>query len=210
LAINPPSDIVLDVARAADPLKLQAAALKLIGAVDDDGGIAFSDLVDGLGPSSGPRPIAISTPGLIGLQTDFGAKAPQLDASTGLSDPAMRPYREFEAFVLQSFIQSMLPQNADGIFGHGTAGEMWKAILAEQLGRQLAKGGGIGIAAKVFKAHPGAAAPSTVPSGATAHAPTPSAPWRPAMHLAALEFRPAEPLGMSLGAARGATARRTP
>ncbi|MFI5010900.1 MAG: rod-binding protein [Hyphomicrobiales bacterium] len=207
MAINPPSDIVLDVARAADPLKLQAAALKLTGAVDDDGANAFSDLVDGLGSSSGPRPAVISTPGLIGLQTDFGAKAQQSDASTGLSGPAMRPYREFEAFVLQSFIQSMLPQNADGIFGHGTAGEMWKAILAEQLGRQLAKGGGIGIAAKVFKAHPGAAAPSSAHN--VGHGP-PLAPRRPTLQVAALEPRMAEPLDIRPDADRGATARRAP
>jgi Rod binding domain-containing protein len=154
LAINPPSDIVLDVARAADPLKLQAAALKLTGAVDD-GGDGFANVVDGLEPSAQPGPVAISTPGLIGLQTDFGAKGPQLDKAAALSGPAMKPYRDFEAFVLQSFIQSMLPNDAEGVFGHGTAGEMWKGLLADELGKQLAKSGGIGIAASVLKAHPG-------------------------------------------------------
>jgi hypothetical protein len=33
---------------------------------------------------------------------------------------------------------------------------MWKGLLAEQLGKQIARSGGIGIAAAVLKAHPGA------------------------------------------------------
>jgi Rod binding domain-containing protein len=69
----------------------------------------------------------------------------------------MKPYRDFEAFVLQSFVQSMLPNEAEDVFGRGTAGAMWKGLLAEQLGKQLARSGGIGIAAAVAKAHPGAA-----------------------------------------------------
>jgi flagellar protein FlgJ len=157
LAINPPSDIVLDVARAADPLKLQAAALKLTGASDTDEGSGFSSMVDGFGQPAHTGPAVISAPGLIGLQSDFGPKGPQLDKSGALSGPAMKPYRDFEAFVLQSFVQSMLPNEAEGVFGRGTAGEMWKGLLAEQLGKQLARSGGIGIAASVLKAHPGAA-----------------------------------------------------
>jgi hypothetical protein len=153
LAINPPSDIVLDVARAADPLKLQAAALKLTGATDADEG-GFSNVVDGLDSSAHSGPAILSMPGSIGLQSDFGPKGPQLDRSAALSGPAMKPYRDFEAFVLQSFVQSMLPSDAEGVFGHGTAGEMWKGLLAEQLGKQLARSGGIGIAASVLKAHP--------------------------------------------------------
>lgn len=66
----------------------------------------------------------------------------------------MKPYRNFEAFVLQSFIQSMLPHDAQGVFGQGTAGEMWKGLLAEQLGKQLARAGGIGIAKQIYKSHP--------------------------------------------------------
>ena len=207
MAINPPSDIVLDVARAADPLKLQEAALRLTGAVDDEAGKGFSSLVDGLDPWSGSRPAVISAPGLIGLQSDFGAKGAQLDGSAALSGPAMKPYVEFEAFVLQSFIQSMLPTDADGVFGQGTAGEMWKGLLAEQLGKQLAKAGGIGIAAQVLKAHPAAATPATGAHAASGSAlgspaaptsPTPS-PWRPAMHPPTLERPQAElaPLDIS-------------
>jgi hypothetical protein len=164
LAINPPSDIVLDVARAADPLKLQAAALKLTGATDTDEEAGFSSMVDGLGSPAHSGPAVISEPGLIGLESNFGpkgsqfdfaAKGTQLDRAAALSGPAMKPYRDFEAFVLQSFIQSMLPNDTESVFGRGTAGEMWKGLLAEQLGKQFARSGGIGIAGAVLKAHPG-------------------------------------------------------
>jgi flagellar protein FlgJ len=219
LAINPPSDIVLDVARAADPLRLQEAALRLTGAVDDEGGNGFSTLVDGFDPWSG-SPAAISAPGLIGLQSDFGAKGAQVDRSAALSGPAMKPYVEFEAFVLQTFIQSMLPTDADGVFGQGTAGEMWKGLLAEQLGKQLAKAGGIGIAAQVLKAHPGAATSAAgadpargSPLGSPA-APISAAPssWLPAMPPPTAERRQAElaPLDISPLADRGMATSRTP
>ncbi|MCK9908109.1 rod-binding protein [Microbacteriaceae bacterium K1510] len=60
-------------------------------------------------------------------------------------------YRKFEAFVLQMFVETMLPQNANDVFGKGTAGTIWRSMLAEQLGNEMAKGGGIGIAKQLAK-----------------------------------------------------------
>jgi hypothetical protein len=198
LAINPPSDIVLDVARAADPLKLQAAALKLTGATDAGENAGFSSMVEGLEVSGGHSgPAAISTPGLIGLQSNFGPKGPQLDRAAPLSGPAMKPYRDFEAFVLQSFVQSMLPNEAEDVFGRGTAGAMWKGLLAEQLGKQLARSGGIGIAAAVLKAHPGGMQGRGLTANAT-HGDL-------GAQMAALS-----PHDAALAAASGTTSKRTP
>ncbi len=43
--------------------------------------------------------------------------------------------------------------------GKGNAGSIWKSMLAEQIGAQLSKAGGIGIAEKLFNARkPGSAA----------------------------------------------------
>ena len=53
---------------------------------------------------------------------------------------------QFEAFVMQSFIEEMLPKSADGVFGSGLAGDYWRSMLAEQVAGQVAKRGGIGIA----------------------------------------------------------------
>ncbi len=61
-------------------------------------------------------------------------------------------YRDFEAMVLQTFIKSMLPTDAQTVFGGGMAGDMWKGMMAEQLGQVLADGGGIGIAKQLAEA----------------------------------------------------------
>lgn len=63
-------------------------------------------------------------------------------------------YRKFEAFILQSFVETMLPKESEELFGKGTAGSVWKSMLAEQLGNQLAKGQGVGIARQLAAAHP--------------------------------------------------------
>ncbi|WP_338305220.1 rod-binding protein, partial [Bradyrhizobium ottawaense] len=63
-------------------------------------------------------------------------------------------YRKFEAFILQTFVETMLPKESEQVFGKGTAGGVWKSMLAEQLGSQLAKGNGIGIAKQLAAANP--------------------------------------------------------
>ena len=42
-------------------------------------------------------------------------------------------YRKFEAMVLQNFVKNMLP-NSETLYGKGSAGEIWKGMMAEQLG----------------------------------------------------------------------------
>ena len=55
--------------------------------------------------------------------------------------------------VLQTFIQTMLPKDAEAVYGKGMAGDMWKSLLAEQLGDAMAERGGIGIADRVLGDH---------------------------------------------------------
>lgn len=63
---------------------------------------------------------------------------------------------QFEAFVLQSFIEEMLPKSADSVFGGGVAGDYWRSMLAEKMAGEVADRGGIGIA-KMIRGdeHPG-------------------------------------------------------
>jgi peptidoglycan hydrolase FlgJ len=61
------------------------------------------------------------------------------------------PFVEFEALVLQTFIQSMLPKDAETVYGKGLSGEMWQAMLAEKIASQVTQRGGIGIAARLAK-----------------------------------------------------------
>ena len=59
------------------------------------------------------------------------------------------PLEQFEGFVLRSFVEEMLPSKASTYFGTGTAGAIWRSMLAEHIGDELARGGGIGIAAAI-------------------------------------------------------------
>jgi flagellar protein FlgJ len=62
-------------------------------------------------------------------------------------------FRKFEGMVLQTFIQSMLPQESEAVYGQGLAGDMWKSFLAKGIADQMARTGGIGIADRVLGDH---------------------------------------------------------
>ena len=135
MAITPPSDIVLDVARAADPEKYRAAVDRLtrLRATAAASTAAFTP------PTQAPATPAVITDAA--ATRDFAAGA----------QPRRRldPYGQFESFVLQSFVQSMLPKNATNVFGKGSAGEFWKSMLAEKMGDELARSGQVGIARRL-------------------------------------------------------------
>ncbi len=84
-------------------------------------------------------------------------------------DPQTKAYRGFEAMVLQNLVETMLPSSEE-FFGEGTAGLIWKSMLADQLGTELAKKVDLGIGPKhAGRAHsaplhrPDAAAPLMSP-----------------------------------------------
>ena len=82
------------------------------------------------------------------------ASRPRGAAASAQNRRRIDAYGQFEAFVLQSFIQSMLPRNATNVFGRGSAGEVWRSMLAEQLGGQLASSGQVGIARRLAAGAP--------------------------------------------------------
>jgi Rod binding domain-containing protein len=49
------------------------------------------------------------------------------------------------------FVESMLPKDAEQVFGKGSAGNIWRSMMAEQIGNEMAKGKGIGIAQQLAK-----------------------------------------------------------
>jgi flagellar protein FlgJ len=56
------------------------------------------------------------------------------------------PAQKFEAFVLQSFIQEMMPDEAEGVYGSGVSGDFWKSMMAEKIAEQVAERGSLGVA----------------------------------------------------------------
>jgi hypothetical protein len=77
-------------------------------------------------------------------------------------------FARLEAFVLQTFIQTMLPANSAALFGKGTAGEVWRSMLAEKLGDELARSNQVGLAKRLAAGRIGAAhgTPAVAPGGA--------------------------------------------
>lgn len=136
MAISPPSDIVLDVLRAADPAEARTATdrlRKLAGKGPADA-TGFAALVDRPLPDPGPR---------VPFHVDRARVALNSDLNTG-SDRSV--LQRFEAFVLKSFVEAMLPKDSSAIYGEGSAGRIWRSMLAEGLADELAASGGIGIA----------------------------------------------------------------
>jgi flagellar protein FlgJ len=148
MIVTPTSDVVLDVLEAADPATQRQATAKLDALKPSDADFAASlnsqaDKAKAAASAAGdPSPATTA-------QADMGPPVRVIKA------PAPgEVYRKFEAFVLQVFVETMLPQQANDLFGKGTAGNVWRSMLAEQLGNQLAQGKGIGIAKQLASAHP--------------------------------------------------------
>jgi peptidoglycan hydrolase FlgJ len=161
VAINPASDIVLDVARAADPEKYRAAVERLARLR----AAAPSDEV--FMPPMGPQ-----VPAAPASAPETTVPGPAYASPAGERRPQLDAYGKFEAFVLQSFLESMLPKNATAVFGKGSAGEFWRSMLAEKLGTELARSGQVGIAQRLAQGASHASQPSARPNAAPPVAPT--------------------------------------
>ncbi|WP_275196204.1 rod-binding protein [Bradyrhizobium sp. CSA207] len=143
-------DLVLDVLAAADPVTQRAATAKLDALKSPDADFAATmDAEVGKAARAAGDPSTAKTADAQPLLPNAAAPVQVIKA------PASgEVYRKFEAFILQTFVETMLPKESEEVFGKGTAGSVWKSMLAEQLGNQLAKGKGIGIARQLAAAHP--------------------------------------------------------
>jgi len=124
LALSAAGDLVLDVVRAADPAAAEAARTRLA---------SFA---------AGTRDATFSV-----------AETPAPPSPAGQAGATPDAFARFEAMVLQSFLQTMLPKDTESVYGGGMAGEMWQSLLAEQLGATMARRGGIGIADRILRDH---------------------------------------------------------
>ncbi len=104
MAINPPSDLVMDVARAADPQAYRMAAERLKA------------------PSAPGTMVASAAVGL--TRDNFASFSDSLAAGVSVRPDAQNAaspaYRKFEAFMLQSFVQSMFTSDTTATFGKGS------------------------------------------------------------------------------------------
>ena len=145
MIVTPTSDLVLDVLDAADPVAQRTATAKLEALKSSDAD--FAATMDAAASKAADQSAAQTTEAQSGI---VNGPPVQVIKKPGPDEV----YRKFEAFVLQTFVETMLPKESEEVFGKGTAGGIWKSMLAEQLGNQLAKGKGIGIAKQLASAHP--------------------------------------------------------
>ncbi|WP_187435765.1 rod-binding protein [Bradyrhizobium hipponense] len=145
-------DLVLDVLAAADPVTQRAATAKLDALKSPEADFAATMDAE-VGKAAATTPAGDpSTANTADAQPSLPNAAAPVQV---IKAPASgEVYRKFEAFILQTFVETMLPKESEEVFGKGTAGSVWKSMLAEQLGNQLAKGKGIGIARQLAAAHP--------------------------------------------------------
>jgi hypothetical protein len=133
MSINPATDIVLDVARAADPARYKRAVARL----DAAPGAGF---VDSLAAAGAPLPPGPVPP----------PPVPPRPAAGDASDRTAATYRQFEAMALANLLQAAVPSN-EGFFGKGVAGDTWKSMLIDQIAAEMAKHGGVGIAQQLTR-----------------------------------------------------------
>ncbi len=138
MSISPVSDLVMDVVQAADPAKVLEAQAKLKTVKAANEAIQLASTDKGF------------TATVRGLDNARDSKM----ASVKETDAAPETYRNFEAMVLQNFVQSMMPNDSEEVYGKGSTGDYWKSMMAEQIAKSISDGGGIGIAASLMKQQP--------------------------------------------------------
>lgn len=141
MSIKPVSDIVLDVARAADPIKSFAAAEKLarLGPAEQGAYNSFSTL---LGAS---KIGAAANVGRADLRGQIALNGGSPVAKLGQMDARTKAYKGLEQLLLQNLVENMLPKESSAVFGSGSAGDIWRSMLAEQLAAQVGKTVDLGL-----------------------------------------------------------------
>uniref|UniRef100_Q07SF0 Flagellar protein FlgJ N-terminal domain-containing protein n=1 Tax=Rhodopseudomonas palustris (strain BisA53) TaxID=316055 RepID=Q07SF0_RHOP5 len=150
MTVAPVQDLIVDVMAAADPAAQRVATHKLARAAagaDPDFAATVDRKIDAAALERTEATPGEGSGAVTRAALDGTGHATMIKATGGNS----AVYRKFEAFILQMFVESMLPKDATEVFGKGTSGTVWRSMLAEQISNEMAKGNGIGIAKQLEK-----------------------------------------------------------
>ena len=145
MAFNPSTDVIQEVVNAADPSRASLAAERLAALAAGkapDGGFAAS-LAEA--SAAARRPVAA----IAGLSDARERLAAAVDGA----DKDSRVKTEFEAMALGGFVNDMLPKETGGLFGSGAGGDMWRSMLADEIAKEVAKSGALGLSRRLFATH---------------------------------------------------------
>ncbi len=135
MAINPGSDLLSEALLAAEPKQAKAAAERLAKLAPGDGSAAAAFHEVMAAEAASPQ----FAPSKVPLSVTVRSQATVIPKPT-------HPYQLFEAAMLKSFFEMMLPTKAKAVYGSGLAGDCWRSMLAEALGTAASQGQGIGVA----------------------------------------------------------------
>lgn len=80
------------------------------------------------------------------------AQAPHINAKETDEAKAKAAAQDFEAFFLTRMMESMFDGvSTDGMFGGGEAEKMYRSLLLDEYGKEMAKLGGIGVQDQVMR-----------------------------------------------------------
>ena len=146
MTIAPTTDIIADVIRAAEPGRAASikARLKSIASAPVD--MPFSKVMtqeaarlSASVPASGP------------------VRAPMRSAPT-VADPELKSKNamvEFEGTILGMLFSEVIPKDQSSISrAGGVGGDVWRSMLSNEIGRQLAKSGVLKLQERLFRTHP--------------------------------------------------------
>jgi len=128
MSIRPPSDLVLDVVRAADPARAAAATARLARAE----------------AQAAPATKAA-------FETALRVAAPSRAGSAAGADKSAAVGKGLEEMLMRQLLQDALPKKAAAVYGAGTAGDVWRSLFAEQLAHAMASAGRVGLSARLVK-----------------------------------------------------------
>ena len=139
--MDAPSDLIVDVARAADPARA-ATVTRRLETLGSTGAAQSPDFANAL-TAAGSLPSA--RPNVAGASRLLSAAAPPAVASR-----ADKARVQFEATLLNSFVSEMMPNEDSSVYGGGYAGDMWRSLLSEKVADQIAKSGALHLASRLF------------------------------------------------------------
>lgn len=148
------SDLILGVANAADGVRQREAIAKLQTLNNGKSDLAASAAYPASEMQS-RRSESSASDGWSAHVADSQSSGTQSVAHTPrprmiqTSDKEAEVYTQFEAVLLQNMVEEMMPKDSEAMFGSGTAGNMWKSMLAEKIAEQIAKSGALGIAEQI-------------------------------------------------------------
>ncbi|MFT3732399.1 MAG: rod-binding protein [Hyphomicrobium sp.] len=87
-------------------------------------------------------------------RTQSSAVASQVQSGDAQQSKLKEVGQQFEALYLRQMLEEWMPKDSAELFGEGTAGSVWRSMLADQMATTLSKSGTMGIAQLIMKHEP--------------------------------------------------------